>query len=320
MSTSGIDFARPNVARIYDVLAGGRDNFAADGELAGRLLEVCPSLRNLVQENRAFIARAVTWAAQDGIGQFADVGTGTSVRPPVGDPARAVIPGARIAYIDHDPIVIAIARALLADDEGTAAAAADLTDPAAVLAHQEVRAVIDPAEPVCVVLGLALSLMPVRQAREAVAGYADLIAPGSHGVISCARSDDEELRKQFSEAFTAADSYNHSPDEVKGFLAGLELVPPGLVAAPNWRGGWHVPVTPPGRRTCWPGSRRRSYGQGCPSLRRPGSPHEHWYCTVRDHGRMTPEARAGEVPVTGMRRLTREELDSCSSGGLRVRG
>jgi hypothetical protein len=184
------------------------------------------------------------------------------VRPSVGDAARAVIPGARIAHIDHDPIVIAIARALLADDEGTAAAAADLTDPAAVPAHADMRAVIDPAEPVCVVLGLALSLMP---ARQAVAGYADLIAPGSYVVISCARCDDEELRKQLSEAFTAADSHNHSPDEVKGFLAGLELVPPGLAAAQNWRGGWHdVPVTPPGRRTCWPGSRRRSYGQGCP--------------------------------------------------------
>jgi hypothetical protein len=243
MSTSGIDFTRPNAARIYDVLAGGRDNFAADRELAGRLLEVCPSLRKVVQENRAFIAGAVTWAAQEGIGQFAYVGTGTSVRPPVGDAARAVIPGARIAYIDHDPIVIAIARALLADDEGTAAAAADLTDPAAVLAHADVRAVIDPAEPVCAVLGLALSLMP---ARQAVAGYADLIAPGSHVVISCGRSDDEEPWKQFSEAFTAADSYNHSPDEVTGFLAGLGLVPPGLVAAPNWRGGWHVPVAPPG--------------------------------------------------------------------------
>jgi hypothetical protein len=156
------------------------------------------------------------------------------VRPSVGDAARAVIAGARIACIDYDSIVIAIARALLADGEGTAAAAADLTGPAVVLAYADVRAVIDPAEPVCVVLGLALSLMP---ARQAVAGYADLIAPGSYVVISCARCDDEELRKQFSEAFTAADSCNHSPDEVKGFLAGLELVPPGLVAAPKlaWR-------------------------------------------------------------------------------------
>ena len=247
MSISGIDFTRPDVARIYDVLAGGRDNFAADRELTGRLLEVCPSLRNVVQENRAFIARAVTWAAQQGIGQFADVGTGTSVRPPVGVAARAVIPGARIAYIDHDPIVIAIARALLAGDEGTAAAAADLTDPAAVLAHPDVRAVIDPAEPVCIILGLVPGLMPARQAREVVAGYADLIAPGSYVVISCGRCDDEVLRKELGEVYTAEDIYNHSPAEVEGFLAGLELVPPGVAAAQNWRGGWHdVPAAAPG--------------------------------------------------------------------------
>ena len=90
MSTSGIDFTRPNAARIYDVLAGGRDNFAADRELAGRLLEVCPPLRNVAQENRAFTACAVTWAAQEGIGQFADVGTGMLHGPlPATRPARS---------------------------------------------------------------------------------------------------------------------------------------------------------------------------------------------------------------------------------------
>ena len=92
----------------------------------------------------------------------------TTVRPSVGDAARAVIAGARIAYIDHDSIVIAIARALPADDEGTAAAAADLTGPAAVLAHADVRAVIDPA----------LSLMPARQARAAVARVRGPDSPG----------------------------------------------------------------------------------------------------------------------------------------------
>ena len=49
------------------------------------------------------------------------------------------------------------------------------------------------------------------------------------------------------EAYTAADAYNHAPDEVAGFLAGLEPVPPGLTAAQNWRGGWHdAPAAPPG--------------------------------------------------------------------------
>lgn len=166
--------------------------------------------------------------------------------PSVGDAARAVIPDARIAYIDHDPVVTMHARALLADDEGTAAVEANLTDPASVLADPAFLAVIDMAEPVCLVFGLVLSLMPARQAREVVAAYADLAAPGSCMAVSCGRCDDEVLWKQLSEAYTAADWYNHAPAEIAGFLAGLELVPPGLVVAQSWRGGWHdVPATPP---------------------------------------------------------------------------
>ena len=114
-----------------------------------------------------------------------------------------------------------LARVLLADDEGTAAVDANLADPASVLADPAQLAVIDPAEPVCLILGLVLNLMPARQAREVVAGYADLIAPGSYVVLSCGRCDDETLWKQFSEAYTAADLYNHSPGEVEGFLVGL---------------------------------------------------------------------------------------------------
>ena len=226
MSTSGIDTTRPNVARVCNSLADGKDNFAADRELAGRLLEICPSLPGAVRENRAFITRAVTWAAQRGIGQFLDLGTGLPARPPVGDAARAVIPEARIAYVDHDPVVnLHVGALLAADDDGVASVSADLTDPAAVLADPALRAVIDPAEPVCLILGLVLNLMPVRQAREVVTGYADLVSPGSLVAVSCARCDDEVLWKQLGEAYTIADTYNHSPADVEGFLAGLEPVP-----------------------------------------------------------------------------------------------
>lgn len=114
--------------------------------------------------------------------------------------------------------------ALLAgDDDGVASVDQDLADPAAVLADPAFREVVDPAEPVCVIFGL----VPARQAREVVAGYADLLAPGSLLVVSCARVDDEALWKRLSEAYTAADIDNHSPGGVGGFLAGLELIPPG---------------------------------------------------------------------------------------------
>jgi hypothetical protein len=247
--TSGIErnLSSPNTARIYDYLLGGHDSFPADRELAGRLLEICPSLRGAARDNRAFLGRAVTWAARQGISQFADLGNGMPARPSAGDAARAVIPGARTACIDNDPLVISRARALLAASDRTAEAVADLAAPAAVLAHPGVRAVIDPAEPACIIPGLVLSLMPARQAREVVAGYADLVAPGSYVAISCGRCDDEALWKQLREAYTAAGIYDHASGDVEGFLSGLELVPPGLVAAQNWRGGWHdVRAAPPG--------------------------------------------------------------------------
>jgi S-adenosyl methyltransferase len=247
MSTSGIDFTKPNLARVYDVLAGGRDNFAADRDLAGRLLEICPELRGALRENRTFIARAVTWAARQG---SASSPTSAPACPHIPLPSRQPVPSSPrrgLVYIDNDPVVTSHVRAMLVTGDGDGVVDANLADPAAVLADPAWRAVIDLAEPVCLVFGLVLGLMPARQAREVVAGYADLVAPGSFVAISCGRCDDEALRKQLSEAYTAADLYNYAPDEVAGFLAGLELVPPGLVAAQSWRGGGHdVPVTPPG--------------------------------------------------------------------------
>jgi S-adenosyl methyltransferase len=127
---SGIDFSRANLARVYDVLAGGHDNFAADRDEAGRLLAACPGLPGLVRENRAFLDRAVTWAAGQGIAQFLDLGTGLPLRPALHDSARAVIPGARVAYVDNDPVVCSRVGALLAADAGVVTVAADVTDPA----------------------------------------------------------------------------------------------------------------------------------------------------------------------------------------------
>ncbi len=245
---------RPSVARIYDYLLGGNESYAADRAVAADLLRICPSLGMAAFENRYFLARAITWAAGQGLTQFLDLGAGAPLRKTsarviedIHVTAQAADSSARVAYVDNDPIVVSHSRAFRAPVKGAAIVDADLTDPAGVLASPDVRAVINPAEPVCVVLGLVLNLLPARQVREIVAGYADLVAPGSCLVISCGRCDDEELWKQLAETYTAADSYNHAPAEITEFLDGLELVPPGLAVAQGWRGGWHdAPVTPPG--------------------------------------------------------------------------
>ena len=253
MGTS-VDFTRPNVARVYDYLLGGYESSATDREQAADLLRICPSAGMAAFENRYFLARAVTWAAGQGLAQFVDLGAGAPVRKAsarviedIHVTAQAANSSARVAYVDNDPIVVSHSRAFRVGAKGVAVVDADLTDPASVFARRGVRAVIDPAEPVCIVLGLVLSLMPGHQAREVVSGYADLIAPGSCVIISCGRCDDEGLWEKLRKAYTAAALYNHAPGEVEGFLAGLELVPPGLVVAQSWRGGWHeVPLTQPG--------------------------------------------------------------------------
>jgi O-methyltransferase involved in polyketide biosynthesis len=234
--TDGLDTSVPNVARVYNYWLGGKDHFSADRAEAQRLMALYPPLPALVRENRAFLITAVTWAARQGIGQFIDLGAGlpTSTSSPVHQAARAVLPAARVVYVDIDPVVLAHATALLATDDGVAAIGADLRDPAAVLGHPDLRAVIDPARPACVILGAVLHFLDPNAACAVTAGYVSLLAPGSYLIISCARFDDDQLAKQLAAEYTAATWYNHSPADITGFFDGLELAAPGVTEARTW--------------------------------------------------------------------------------------
>ena len=138
--TAGFDSGTPNMARVYDYWLGGKDHYAADRAEAERLLAIYPPLRDLVRENQAFVTQAVTWAARQEIGRFIELGAGLPASPAVHQTARAVLPSARVVYVDNDPVVLTHARALLATSDGVAAVAADLRDPAAVLADPGLRA------------------------------------------------------------------------------------------------------------------------------------------------------------------------------------
>lgn len=253
MAHPGFGAGRPNVARVYDCLLGGMEALHADREEAARLLAICPSLGIAALENRYFLAHAVTWAAHQGITQFVDLGAGAPVQKATAGlledthvTAQAASPSARVAYVDDDPVVLAHSRAFRARAHGVAVTAADLTDPDTVLADRRLRAVIDLAQPACFLFGLVLGLVPAALARDVVAGYARRAAPGSCLVISCGRCEDQALWDRLRDAYTAASAYNHAPADIGGFLSGLELVPPGLVAAHNWRDGQHdAPPAPP---------------------------------------------------------------------------
>ena len=232
--TSALDTSVPNMARVYNYWLGGKDHFAADRAEAERLVALYPPLPALARENRAFLIEAAGWAARQGIGQFIDLGAGLPASPSVHQAARAVLPAARVAYVDIDPVVLSHAVALLATDDGVAAVDADLRDPAAVLGHQDLRAVINPGRPVCVILGAVVHFLDPEAACAVTAGYVSLMAPGSCLVLSCARFEDEELAKQLAEEYTAATWYNHSPADIVKFFDGLELAGPGVTEARTW--------------------------------------------------------------------------------------
>src|ERR1700760_733570 len=115
---AGFDAKRPNIARVYDYWLGGKDNFAVDRQMAEMMTEVNPDVPAMARANRKFIAAVVEKAAEAGVGQFLDLGAGLPTYPAVHDVARAVIPGARVVYVDNDPVAVAHARALLATAPG----------------------------------------------------------------------------------------------------------------------------------------------------------------------------------------------------------
>ena len=157
---------RPSVARVYDYWLGGKDNFASDREMGGRMAELNPALPDLVRHNREFICVAAARAAAAGISQVLDLGSGLPAHPAVHEAVREVIPDARVCYVDIDPVAAVHAQALLAGGEGLAAVRADLTEPDIVLGDPGVRAVIDMSQPVAIILAAVLHFLPFLEPRR----------------------------------------------------------------------------------------------------------------------------------------------------------
>lgn len=243
----GFDTSVPNIARVYDFFLGGKDNYAADRELAAQIRQLSPEWVQACRDNRSFVGRAVTWAAGQGIRQFLDLGAGLPTRPAVHETAREITPDARVCYVDDDHVVVTHARALLAKPAGVDVVEADLSDPAGILSHPQVTSVIDWSQPVCVLLAMVLHFYDPAMARELVDGYASRLAPGSALAISCGRNDDPDMWQRMRENYTAATTYNHTRDELRSFFGALRMVPPGLAVAQAWRGGMaQVPDRPRG--------------------------------------------------------------------------
>jgi O-methyltransferase involved in polyketide biosynthesis len=231
-----LDTSVPNIARVYDYWLGGIDNFEVDREQAERLLEINPDLRRLAAENRMFLGRVVRWLATDcGIRQFLDVGSGLPTGSNTHDVAQAAAPYSKVAYVDKDPAVVLHAAALLADGHDVIAVRGDAAEPAAILADRGVSTLIQPSRPYAVILAAVLHFFPLAAARRIITEFASLAPSGSYLVISVGSSG-----RRLAREYTAGSLHDHSPEEIRTLLTGLEIIdPPGVVDAVHW-----VPGTP----------------------------------------------------------------------------
>lgn len=238
-SSAAVDPTVPSVARIYDYAIGGKDNFKVDRDVAQALVAEVPEALLFARENRSFLRRAVRFlAAECGIRQFIDNGSGLPTADNVHQIAQRSQPGARVVYVDNDPVVLAYGRALLADDGNTVVLQADMTAPEAITADDRTRQLIDFTEPTAVLYVSVLHcITDDANPSEVVARMLDAVPSGSYLVLSHIVSDDPDAAAQFTEFMTSSTTWGRvrSPQEVAEFFAGLEILEPGLVDVVDWR-------------------------------------------------------------------------------------
>jgi SAM-dependent methyltransferase len=211
-----LDTATPSLARAWDHLLGGGACFAADRSLAKRLEALHPGIRETLVSSRTYAAGAVTRIARAGVAQYLDLGAGLPTRPSTHETARAILPGARVAYVDRDPAVAEHGRALV--PASVRYLQGDLAEPEAILTGDDLIGFIDFARPVCLVLTLVLQVLDPGTARSVVGVLVRALAPGSYLVVTAGAAGlPESVRPG---GFTVAD--------LASFFAGLDLVPPGI--------------------------------------------------------------------------------------------
>lgn len=181
----GVDITVPNVARTYDYLLGGYHNFAADREYAAGVEQAFPRMRQGAYATRAFLGRAVRWLVDSGIRQFLDIGSGIPTLGNVHEAAEQAAPGARVMYVDIDPVAVAHARALLAENPRAGVIQADLRHPRDILNHPNVRDLLNFSEPIAVILSAVLHFIPdADDPLGIVTELRDAVVAGSYIVLA----------------------------------------------------------------------------------------------------------------------------------------
>ncbi|UGT43898.1 SAM-dependent methyltransferase [Nocardia yamanashiensis] len=237
--TVAVDVSIPSIARVYDYLLGGHDNYEADRRVGDFFINDLPGSVAIAHANRQALTRAVAAIAADGIDQFIDIGSGLPTVDNVHQVAQRHRPGAKVVYVDNDPIVLAHGRALLQTDDRTTVIQADLREPEAIAQHADVRRLIDFDKPVGVIFSAILHhLNDSEDPRELVRWWVDRVPAGSEFYISHFRTGhneetsaaEEKLQETFGRGRWRSDA-----EILALFGDDLEILPPGLTYCSRWR-------------------------------------------------------------------------------------
>jgi SAM-dependent methyltransferase len=247
-----IDTSKPSISRVYDYMLGGKDNFAVDREVGEMALRIAPDAKEVGLASRRFLRRVVRHlAAEEGIRQFLDLGSGLPTQGNVHEIAQEVDRETKVVYVDNDPIVLAHGRALLATNGTTTVIRADIREPQAILRHPQVREFIDFTKPVALLLFSILHHIKDEEAPEGLAAaFRDALPPGGFVAVSHFYNPGAEHPEAAKLALSAEKVFNdnlgtgrwRTREEIMGYFGDMDVLDPGLVPLAEWRPD---PLDPP---------------------------------------------------------------------------
>ncbi|GAA1658137.1 SAM-dependent methyltransferase [Fodinicola feengrottensis] len=252
MSTGGhpeIDTSKPSIARVYDYALGGKDNFEVDRQVLASMLLIDPEIPTVARAHRDWSRRVIRWLVERvGIDQFLDCGSGLPTMENTHEVAQQVDPDARVVYVDNDPVVIAHGRALLEDNPNTRFVNADLREPQKLFRMAGLVDFLDLERPAALIqCGTIHHIDQLADQQAIMRQYVDTLVSGSYVAMTHVHdpadgSEASKLAQRIEAGYRSTNATTHwrPRHEIETLFAGLEIVPPGLVALPRW---W--PAGPP---------------------------------------------------------------------------
>lgn len=236
----GFDVSKPSIARTYDYLLGGKDNFAVDRAFGDKFINDLPGSRQIAPDNRGALVRAVREIISNTpVRQFIDLGSGLPTADNVHQVAQRFSPEAKVVYVDNDPIVLAHGRALLAENEHTSVIQADLRNPKAIFDNTETQRLIDFDRPLAVIFSATLHHVNDDEDPAALVRFwYDRIPSGSYVFISHFRSENDPRSQELEQVLQGSlgrGRWRTDEQILALFGDGFTIVEPGLVPAVQWR-------------------------------------------------------------------------------------